>query len=127
MMSHAASLAKHKQLTLEPSSNTSCQQIPDADGMRRLVQESVFAAVEADSLCATVLSNSRMAALIVARCVFVADECDLINQVCGRSSATNIRRDVLQPAAGDFKRLKGLSNAARGVPDACGVAAIRHL
>jgi hypothetical protein len=104
MMSHAASLAKHKQLMLEPSASTSCQQIPDADGMRRLVQESVFAAVEADSLCATVLNNSRMAALIVARCVVVADGiCK--NQVCGRSSATNIRREVLEPAAGDFKRL----------------------
>ncbi|CUG40019.1 Hypothetical protein, putative [Bodo saltans] len=78
-------------------------------GRQKLIPEAIFAAVESDSACAHVLSNPRLAALILSRCAVVTTQA-LQSRASARTITPNIRHDVLQPVANRFTSLNGLED-----------------
>ncbi|CUG89180.1 Hypothetical protein, putative [Bodo saltans] len=73
-----------------------------------LVREALFSAVEADTVCRFVLTNARLATLVVARCNALATEI-MKNTLCAWPSGIDVRREVLERVAKRFKELNSLS------------------
>ncbi|CUE72131.1 Hypothetical protein, putative [Bodo saltans] len=79
-----------------------------AESNKDLMTEALFSAVESDTACVAALENPRVAALIVAQCQKVASAA-VAGHVARGMSGFNVRHEVLQPVAEDFKTLNGLS------------------
>ncbi|CUF97029.1 Hypothetical protein, putative [Bodo saltans] len=76
-------------------------------GREDLVAEAIFSAIESDGTCVAVLHNPRLAALMVAQCKLEARRtCQ--DEVCAKTSGTNIRRRILLPVASKFRQKNGL-------------------
>ncbi|CUG91481.1 Hypothetical protein, putative [Bodo saltans] len=107
-----------------PEKETVPGEIPDPQRVQYM-REALLSAVEADRIGRFVLTNARLATLLFARCVVVAE--DIVkNCLCLWPSGVDIRREVLQPVAKRFKGLGGLKTVTPEVACRMLVESLRY-